>query len=59
MTKRDTYPTEVIACAEYEIRTFERPSADTSKSLLAEVKAWRERFPQYEYRAQDDCVALK
>lgn len=21
--------------------------------------AWRARFPQYEYRPQDDCVALK
>jgi len=24
-----------------------------------EVQAWRERFSAYEYRAQDDCVALK
>lgn len=27
--------------------------------LQAEVAAWRTRFPQYEYRAQDECVALK
>ena len=24
-----------------------------------EVSAWRERFPQYEYRSQDECIALK
>lgn len=24
-----------------------------------EVAAWRARFPQYEYRPQDECVALK
>lgn len=27
--------------------------------LEAEVEAWRERFPQHEYRAHDCCVALK
>lgn len=26
---------------------------------VAEVLAWRERFPSYEYRPQDECVALK
>ena len=26
---------------------------------LAELSAWRERFPSYVYRPQDDCVALK
>lgn len=25
----------------------------------AEVDAWRERFPAYEYRPQDECVSLK
>lgn len=25
----------------------------------AELAAWRERFPQYVYRPQDDCVSLK
>lgn len=24
-----------------------------------ELKAWRERFPQYEYRQQDECIALR
>jgi hypothetical protein len=27
--------------------------------LKSEVAAWNERFPQYKYRAQDDCVALR
>jgi hypothetical protein len=27
--------------------------------VLQEVLAWRERFPHYVYRPQDDCVALK
>lgn len=27
--------------------------------LEAELAAWKERFPKYEYRPQDDCVALK
>ena len=25
----------------------------------SELAAWRERFPEYEFRHQDDCVALK
>ena len=25
----------------------------------AEVMAWRERFPAYVYRPQDDCVSLR
>ena len=29
------------------------------QTLENEVLAWRKRFPQHEYRAQDDCVALK
>lgn len=33
--------------------------AEVAASLEAEVLAWRERFPQYTYRKQDDCVALK
>ncbi len=32
---------------------------EAAKALLAEVVAWRERFPQYVYRPQDDVVALK
>lgn len=27
--------------------------------LREQLAAWEARFPQYEYRAQDDCVALK
>ena len=29
------------------------------QTLENEVTAWRARFPQYEYRPQDECVALK
>ena len=29
------------------------------KRWAGEVAAWRERFPGYTYRPQDDCVALK
>lgn len=29
------------------------------EALYAELRAWRERFPQYEYRAQDHGVFLK
>lgn len=28
------------------------------EQLEAEVVAWRERFPQYRYRSQDDMVGL-
>ena len=27
--------------------------------LRTELAAWRERFPAYTYRPQDDCVALE
>ena len=30
-----------------------------AEPLFAEIAAWRERFPQYTYRPQDECVALK
>lgn len=29
------------------------------QTLENEVLAWRKRFPQHEYRAQDDCVELR
>lgn len=29
------------------------------QKLENEVMAWRSRFPEYEYRPQDECVALK
>lgn len=29
------------------------------ESTAAELEAWRERFPAYVYRPQDDCVALR
>lgn len=29
------------------------------QTMENEVNAWRARFPQYEYRPLDDCVALK
>lgn len=32
---------------------------DHVATLEAELAAWRSRFPQYEYRPQDECVALK
>jgi hypothetical protein len=27
-------------------------------ALQKELTAWKERFPQYLYRPQDDCIAL-
>ena len=33
--------------------------AGCRKVLAAEVLAWRARFPEYEHRPQDECVALK
>lgn len=39
---------------------LERGRREREASLLeAEVQAWRQRFPQYVYRPQDDCVALR
>lgn len=29
------------------------------RAIKAELAAWKERFSQYEYRPQDDCVTLK
>lgn len=57
--KKMEYPKELIAKAEYELHVFGRVSQDTGKKLLAEVVAWRNRFPEHEYRAQDECIALK
>lgn len=37
-----TYPTEVVAKAEYEIAIFERPAVSTSIELIAEVKHLRQ-----------------
>jgi hypothetical protein len=54
-----TYPKELIARAKYELDVFERVSQNTGIALLAEVIAWRSRFPEHEYRAQDECVAMK
>lgn len=54
-----TYPTELIARAHFELKTFERVSADTGEQLLIELQAWRDRFPEYRYRMQDDTVALR
>ena len=31
----------------------------TKTNELLEIAAWRTRFPQYEYRVLDDCIALK
>lgn len=39
---KNTYPTEVVARAEYEISIFERPAVDTSIELIAEVKHLRQ-----------------
>lgn len=53
------YPTELVEKAKFEISIFERVSAETAEQLLAEVQAWRARFPQYAHRPQDETVALK
>lgn len=50
------YPDELVARAEYEIAVFERPSVETSARLLAEVKAWRERFPQHTHCPQKGII---
>lgn len=55
----EKYPTEVVARAKYELHVFERVSANTGEQLLAEVQAWRKRFPQYIHRPQDEMVTLK
>lgn len=28
------------------------------QEMQAEIMAWRERFPQYEYRRIDDCISF-
>jgi hypothetical protein len=40
------WPTELVAKAEFEIRIFERPSIDTSRALLEEVKKLRAMLRQ-------------
>ena len=32
---------------------------DAMADMSRELDAWRERFPQYVFRPQDDCVALR
>lgn len=46
------YPTELIAKAEFELRTFERVSQETGNQLLAEVKEYRASQEQAEPAAQ-------
>lgn len=43
------------------LSTLFRNSIFTKQNIMAdhEVTKWRERFPQYEFRLQDDCIALK
>lgn len=48
--------TSRIAIVEYFKRLIDRQQRGEPE---AEVLAWRERFPSYEYRPQDECVALK
>lgn len=51
---------ETVLCAACAGLLADPPALPTSAAVLeAEVKAWRERFPRYEYRRADDCVALK
>jgi len=38
---------------------FPEQVAIVSTNNNAEVREWRIRFPQYEYRPQDGCIALK
>lgn len=37
---------------------IEAATPDEVSALIAEIRAWRERFPEYGYRPQDECVAL-
>ena len=32
---------------------------DVAQDLEREVAAWRERFPEFTYRPQDECVARR
>lgn len=32
---------------------------DEKLVLTREIEAWRRRFPEFEYRPQDECVSLK
>ena len=52
---KDPLPAWAVDVIEYT----EMTSTEEFEALQAEVKAWRERFPQYVYRPQDECVALK
>ena len=43
-----------------QLREHGRQCAQAAlESTAAELEAWRERFPAYVYRPQDDCVALR
>ena len=59
VTPNNMNPLEVVARAKHELRTAEHISASTSEQLLAEVMAWRARFPQYVHRPQDEVVTLR
>lgn len=45
-----TYPEETVAKAEFELRIFECLAQDTGVELLAEVIAWRKRYPNLRLR---------
>ena len=52
----DEAPTRGSAC---ELCDWMEDATVSLRALVAEVAAWRERFPQHTYRPQDDCVALR
>jgi len=61
MLRRDGTPSRVEAADELEkaFAALASPSLQPEPVGIGEVAAWRERFPAYVYRPQDDCVSLR
>ena len=53
------YAAEQVALADREwFGKVEAADAELTR-LHAEVKCWRERFPNHHYRPQDNCIELR
>jgi hypothetical protein len=50
---------EAAAMAAGLARAHNAGFVEASRIHGAEIEAWRRRFPQFQYRAQDACVALR
>lgn len=53
-----TYPTELVEKAKYEMKVFERVSADTGTELIAEVKRLRAEFANARKAERERCAAI-